>query len=174
MAELVGKHKAGFFPHCTYSQPPLCLAPVLCFQRIHHCRGRGDTTAFTVLGRNQLILASLPISLELLVDMDAPFVKVNTIPGEPKHFTLPHTREQGNKINKFIFVPSNHSQESAYRIVIKRFDFGLFNSGQLTGSGRIFVDVAQLNSLLQRLVEYAVYIANRFGRKRWGALALPL
>ena len=81
MTEFVRKYKAGVFPHCTYSQPPLCLTPILRFQCIHHCRGRGDTTAFTVLGRNQLILASLPIPLELLVDIDAPFIKVNTIPG---------------------------------------------------------------------------------------------
>ena len=74
-------------------------------EQLHHIRGRSQGAAFIVFGWRKVIFTAffLPLA-KLFVNKDGAFFEVDTVPHEPQKLALPHSCEEINGKQEFIFA----------------------------------------------------------------------
>ena len=132
-------------------------------KHIHHKLRRRQCSRLIVFQRPVVELFTLhPRLNKLLGNPNQPVFKIHAIPSEAQKLARPHPREDGDHDERFVLMPF-HAFHQFFQIGrIKRMDFRLGNPRQNTGAAGVFLDIPDPNGNIQRFVQAAMDILNRF------------
>lgn len=166
LAPLIAEDEVVVLPRRTHLEPLDILLDLMAVKQLHDRGSDTDGPTPAVLGADQLKGRRMTDHLlELLVDIERAVLEVHTVPCQSTDLTAPQSCEQCHHIDILIDVALNGAEERFHLILIQRHDLALFHAGQLAHLGGIAADVADLNGLLQRLVQNAVDAADGLGRE---------
>lgn len=164
MAQLIGKNVIGFILITfAVTQPVFQLLLFYLSQDGDNEWGNGDLTAFAVLSADEMVFSfSSNYLLQLLIDQDRAFGQVDIAPLQAQDLTLAHASEEIYREQILIRMSFDGPQEGADLIFVQRLDLSFFDSWKFTGFGGVKGNISVLQSLLQRLVEDAMDILDKF------------
>ena len=162
----VGKDEVkGVLPGKPHGEVIRSLGLLHLFENIHDEGSGGKRPCLVIFGGSNVMLPAFFFFLaELLLDRDRSLAEVDGIPRKPADLALSHACKKGNReklAERFTLL--DRLQERRNLALGERFDLLLFHAWEGAGIGRIESDIAELQGLIERLVENAVDVLDGLG-----------